>query len=140
MRLLLHSVKCLHEAGIIHRDLKLDNIMINQTEVRIIDFGLSKVIQDKQKLTTLVGTPHYIAPEIFQNCYDEKCDVWSLGVIAYLLFSQGEFPFEGDSEIQVFKAIRKGKFYLPEEQRPSVTSDGPYDWATMSEEAKDFIT
>lgn len=62
----------------------------------------------------MVGTPHYIAPEIFGGSYDEKCDVWSLGVIAYQLFSQGEFPFEGENEIQIFKAIRKGKFYLPD--------------------------
>ena len=66
--------------------------------------------------------------------------MWSLGVIAYQLFSQGELPFDGDGEIQVFKAIRKGKFYLPEEQRTSAKKDGPYDWQTMSPEAKDFIS
>lgn len=122
LRQLLHSIKCLHDVGIVHRDLKLDNIMMDEGEIRIIDFGLSKIInpEEKEKLTTVVGTPHYIAPEIFNNSYDEKCDVWSLGVIAYQLFSQGEFPFEGDNEIQIFKAIRKGKFYLPEEQTMSI--------------------
>lgn len=70
VRSLLHSVKCLHENDIVHRDLKLDNIMINNGEVKIIDFGLSKIIEEKEELTQLVGTPHYIAPEIFQNSYD----------------------------------------------------------------------
>jgi serine/threonine protein kinase len=144
MRLLLHSVKCLHDAGIVHRDLKPDNIMIDQGELRIIDFGLSKTInlEEKEKMTNLVGTPHYMAPEIFSNSYDEKCDVWSLGVIAYQLFSQGMFPFEGDNEIQIFKAIRKGKIYLPEEPNAAVNCDDgvPYDWKTMSNEAKDFIS
>jgi calcium-dependent protein kinase len=86
-----------------------------------------------------VGTPHYIAPEIFGSNYDEKCDVWSLGVIAYQLFSQGKFPFEGENEIQIFKAIRKSKIYLPEESR-AAAEDGPYDWRTMSDEAKDFVS
>ena len=89
--------------------------------MRIIDFGLSTQFnsqsEDKsevEKLTSLVGTPNYIAPEVLRYSYDEKCDIWSLGVIAYQLFSQGEFPFDGDSEIQIYSKIRKGKFYLPE--------------------------
>jgi len=45
-----------------------------------------------------VGTPHYIAPEVLKNSYDQKCDIWSLGVIAYQLFSQDEYPFDGDNE------------------------------------------
>jgi serine/threonine protein kinase len=67
IRSLLHSVKCIHEVGIVHRDLKLDNIMLDQGKVKIIDFGLSKIVdpQEKEILTSLVGTPHYIAPEIF---------------------------------------------------------------------------
>lgn len=135
IRQILHSVKVMHEIGIVHRDLKLENIMItkldNRDEIRIIDFGLSTSVT-KQKLTSFVGTPHYMAPEIIKGSYDEKCDVWSLGVITYLLFSQGQFPFEADGEIKIYKAIRKGKFYLPE--------DGNCEnWIPMSDEAKDFI-
>ena len=90
----------MHDVGIVHRDLKLDNIMMDEGEIRIIDFGLSKIIkpEEKEKLTTFCGTPHYISPEIFSGSYDEKCDVWSLGVIAYQLFSQGEYPFDGEFE------------------------------------------
>ena len=68
--------------------------------------------------------------------YDEKCDIWALGVIAYQLFSGGDFPFDGTNEVQVYKSIRKGKFYLPSQ---SVTAKKEFDWTQMSEEAKDFI-
>ena len=75
--------------GLVHRDLKLDNIMMNNSQkIRIIDFGLSISI-DGEKLSGLVCTAHYIAPEVLSGKYDEKCDIWSLGIITYLLFSQG---------------------------------------------------
>jgi len=92
-------------------------------EVRIIDFGLSIHYdpasfgkKEDRKLKSLVGTPNYIAPEIIRQSYDEKCDIWSLGVIAYQLFSEGEYPFDGDNEVQIYTRICKGKFYLPEKQ------------------------
>jgi calcium-dependent protein kinase len=91
----------------------------NNFELRIIDFGLSTFInkssskKDNTKLQSLVGTPHYIAPEIFKRSYDEKCDIWSLGVLTYLLFSRGQYPFDADGEILLYKKISKGKFYLP---------------------------
>lgn len=109
MRQLIYSVKCMHDLGIVHRDLKLDNILIQnihkndriQSEIRIIDFGLTANMDQREEksLNGLVGTPHYIAPEIVQGKYDEKCDIWALGVIAYQLFSQGEYPFRGANEV-----------------------------------------
>lgn len=92
----------------------------NNFDIRIIDFGLSTFInrnpsfkRDTNKLKTLVGTPHYIAPEIFKRSYDEKCDIWSLGVLTYMLFSRGMYPFDANGEILLYKTISKGKFYLP---------------------------
>lgn len=74
MRQLIYSVKCMHDLGIVHRDLKLDNILIQniykndriQSEIRIIDFGLTANmgLREEKSLNGLVGTPHYIAPEI----------------------------------------------------------------------------
>ena len=111
----------MHDIGIAHRDLKLDNIMFTDNngkpEIRVIDFGLSKSFDpnDKSpaKFDSLTGTAHYLAPQVIKGQYDEKCDIWALGVITYQLFSGGDYPFDGDNEVQVYKSIKKGKFYLP---------------------------
>ena len=97
-----------------------------------------------KKFTTLAGTPHYIAPEVIKQCYDEKCDLWALGIITYQLFSQGEFPFGGENESAIFKNIRRASIFLPETCDEEIVSDEQsdeygYDWRTMSDEAKDFI-
>ena len=125
IRKLLYSIKFLHDIGIVHRDLKLENIMLqtkdeNQNQIgdiRIIDLGLSIEFDPEDtsanKFTSVVGTPHYLAPEVIKQEYDEKCDIWALGIVAYLLFSQGDFPFNGENEIQIYKEIRKTKLYLP---------------------------
>jgi len=125
IRKLLYSIKLLHDLGIVHRDLKLENIMLqtkdeNQNtigDIRIIDFGLSIDFDPEttktNKFTNLVGTPHYLAPEIIKQEYDENCDIWALGIVAYQLFSQGEFPFDAENEMQIYKEIRKGKLFLP---------------------------
>lgn len=125
MRKLLYTVKFLHDIGIAHRDLKLDNIMLNsrspyasQLDVKIIDFGLSKRFDPDDssqfKFTSVVGTPHYLAPEVLQQNYNEKCDIWSLGVVCYLLFSQGQYPFDGCNEVKIYKRIQKQQVFLPE--------------------------
>lgn len=75
-------------------------------DLRIIDFGLSYKFHDQNgfpsKLTDWAGTPQFMAPEIQNGSYDEKCDIWSLGVIAYQMFSKGKFPFNGFSHQEIF--------------------------------------
>jgi len=61
----------------------------------------------------MLGTPQYLAPEVLNGCYDEKCDIWSLGIITYQMFSLGKFPFNGYNEQEIFKKAKRGKFYLP---------------------------
>lgn len=56
-------------------------------EIRIIDLGLSTILQNGQKLKCFVGTPHFMAPDIFNRTYDQKCDIWSIGVLIYMMFS-----------------------------------------------------
>lgn len=92
-----------------------------------------------------MGTPHYLAPEVLNQSYSEKCDIWAIGVIAYLLFSQGKYPFEGSNEMKLYKRIQKTQIYLPEvskisKQVSQASLGAEFDWNTMmSEDAKDFI-
>jgi len=92
MRELFSSINHCHAQGIIHRDIKPENIMIsNENTVRLIDFGLSKASK-KKNLTTIAGTPYYMAPEVLSGNYSSKADIWSLGVLLYTLVS-GYLPF-----------------------------------------------
>ena len=76
-----------------HRDIKPDNIMITNSEtVRLIDFGLSKASKNNRNLTTVAGTPYYMAPEVLEGSYSQKADIWSLGVLLYTLVC-GYLPF-----------------------------------------------
>lgn len=112
----MFAIQFLHDIGIAHRDLKMENVMISKKgcndsvlQIKIIDFGLSKQFDpddiSTDKFTGLVGTPHYLAPEVLNQSYSEKCDIWAIGIIAYLLFSQGQYPFEGSNEVKLYKRI-----------------------------------
>lgn len=96
MKQLLDTVKYLHNSSIIHRDLKPENILIEKEErigknfsklvkCKLIDFGFACYISDEKKMQELVGTPNYVAPEVYLGKYDEKSDVFSLGVILYFM-------------------------------------------------------
>ncbi len=97
----------LHSYGIIHRDLKLDNIMtVDETEdceVKLVDFGLSKIVGPKETCTEPYGTLGYAAPEVLRRIpYGKEVDIWGLGIISYILMT-GISPFEDDSDAQVLK-------------------------------------
>lgn len=92
------AVKYLHDLGIVHRDLKLENVMMDSksdvASPRLVDFGLSIVLGEGQKQTDTYGTSGYMAPEIhFQKPYGKKVDLWSLGILYYATIS-GFMPFE----------------------------------------------
>jgi len=112
MQKLLSAISYCHENNIIHRDLKPENILIeyitnNEIEVKIIDFGAS-VFHDAKKLQTeKFGTVYYVAPEVLAGRYDYKCDVWSLGVILYVLLC-GEAPFAGKNDAEILAKIKIG--------------------------------
>ena len=108
------AVNYLHERNIVHRDVKLHNILLNDSHLKLIDFGFACQVRDHELLKVFCGTPSYMSPEILgKKPYEGKpCDVWALGVCVYRMVV-GAFPFRGGSEEELFAKIKTGKFALP---------------------------
>lgn len=96
--------------------------------VKIIDFGLSQKFAQEEVLHDQVGTVYTMAPELLAGDYNEKADVWSLGVIAFMLLSSS-MPFYGRDRVHVIKRIIQGKYHFKARR-----------WASVSQEAKNFVT
>lgn len=149
MRQLFSAVSFCHSKNILHRDLKPENILIQYSSItkantqskdikssvnssnkelliKVVDFGTSCIKKDTY-LKEKTGTAYYIAPEVIQNNYNEKCDIWSLGVILYILLS-GNPPFSDEDDDEILKKIVIGKYSL----------EGA-SWKNISKEAKDLI-
>ena len=127
---LLRAIDHCHANGIVHRDLKLDNVLFRKhksLEVRLIDFDISCKLPEEGPMTEMVGTKAYMAPEVFERSYNEKCDVWSIGVMAHALLS-GELPFNGQDDDDLICKIKQAQLLW----------DAPC-WKFVSKEAKDFI-
>jgi len=101
MKQVLSCINYCHQNNIVHRDLKPENILLEQNKefdaIKIIDFGTSLVYDPNKNLDEKLGTPYYIAPEVLNKNYNSKCDIWSCGVICYILLS-GMPPFNGQSD------------------------------------------
>ncbi|OMJ74964.1 hypothetical protein SteCoe_25991 [Stentor coeruleus] len=128
---IMSSVLTCHEKGIVHRDLKPENILfisnLETSPLKVIDFGTSKKLEARSSLSSLTGTAYYIAPEVIRGNYDFKCDIWSCGVILYIMLC-GYPPFRGSSEEIILNSISKGYF-----------SFSGKEWANISHEAKALI-
>ena len=130
---IMSAIEYCHNHGIVHRDLKPENLLyLNKGDeknnpLKIIDFGLSRVVEREKKLKSKVGTAYYVAPEILFGVYNEKCDIWSAGVILYILLS-GDPPFNGPSDNIIYAKIEKMIFDFPEKK-----------WQNISNDAKDLL-
>lgn len=117
-RQIVSAVAYMHEHGLVHRDLKLENILISETggvnEIKLIDFGFATNCQAGHKLSLFCGTPCYMDPDLVkQRKYSgQGVDVWALGVILFLLVTGG-VPFWGDNEAELFRRIGAAKYSLP---------------------------
>lgn len=118
-RRVLLGVEYLHSRGVVHRDLKPQNILCcseqDITQVKIGDFGLSKILSADSLLKTRCGSPHYLAPEVL-TCpsYDSKVDIWSVGVIAYVMLT-GSLPFYSEDIREVIKHVMLAEYTWPED-------------------------
>ena len=130
---LLKAINYCHKMNIIHRDIKPENIMITNREkngclqVKLIDFGTAKIFEKGHQENKYVGSSYYMAPEIIKRKYDEKCDLWSIGVILYILLT-GRPPFDGNDDDEILENVKKGVF-----DRSS------YPYPLLSSNAKDLI-
>ena len=113
-RQIFDAMNYLHKRNIAHRDIKLENILINKNyEVKIIDFGFGMYNPDNLPQKFFCGTPNYMPPEIAcKRPYNgQKADLWSLGVLIYKLYC-ADFPFKGKNEKDLYKSIQRGKFRM----------------------------
>ena len=144
---IMSAIAYCHEKGIVHRDMKLENILFatesEDSPIKIIDFGLSVLLGKKEtknenetadlkkygfkRMKTKVGTIYYMSPEIIKGNYDEKCDIWACGVILYTLLG-GYPPFNGSTDKDIYSMISQIKYDF-----------NPPVWKNVSKYAKELI-
>ena len=114
-----------------HRDLKPENILLEDNksfdQIKVIDFGTALMFNSDQQFQDTIGTPYYIAPEVLNKSYSKECDLWSTGVILYILLS-GLPPFNGRNDTEIISSIKKGVFNFKNKV-----------WNDISSLAKDLV-
>ena len=127
----MSCIQYCHNKNICHRDLKPENLLYlnpgseKDNLIKVIDFGLSQACD---RLKTKVGTAYYVSPEILNGNYTHLCDIWSAGVILYILLS-GDPPFNGPNDSAIYQKVAQMKYTFPENK-----------WKNVSNEAKDLIS
>jgi calcium-dependent protein kinase len=127
----LSAIVYCHNHKICHRDLKPENLLLEDdnidSNIKVIDFGTSKFCKLNERMKEKYGTPYYIAPEVIKKDYNIKCDVWSCGVILYIMLS-GHPPFGGKTNDEIMNKVLEGSYNFARKE-----------WTQVSEMAKDLI-
>ncbi|KAL8255738.1 hypothetical protein R6Q59_030805 [Mikania micrantha] len=131
IRTIVGVIEACHSLGVMHRDLKPENFLFvdedEDSSLKTIDFGISVFFKPGETFNDVVGSPYYVAPEVLLKKYGLEADIWSAGVILYILLC-GMPPFCGESESEIFEEVLRGKL--------DFTSD---PWPSISESAKDLV-
>lgn len=133
MQQMLRAVYYMHANNFCHRDLKPENFLFSTKEdietatLKIIDFGLAFEFQPGKDMKTKAGTPFYVAPQVLHGKYDQSADLWSVGVILYVLLC-GYPPFWGESDKEVLNKVKAG-----------VVAFDPRDWKNVSIDAQNLV-
>lgn len=130
---IINAINYCHSHGVCHRDIKPENILFSDkndfSSLKVVDFGLSRVFSSEDKvMTSVVGTTFYMAPEVINGKYNEKCDIWSAGCILYIMLC-GRPPFYAKNDSELIRKInaKAYSFNYPE-------------FSVISSDAKDLIT
>ena len=130
-RMMIRTIAHCHNLGVMHRDLKPENFVLatkdEDAPVKAIDFGLSAYFEPGERFRDIVGSSYYVAPEVLKRNYSCEADIWSAGVILYILLS-GVPPFWGRTDTAIFETVRKGRYNLVGDP-----------WSKISESAKGLI-
>lgn len=130
IRPIIDAINYLHSLNIIHRDIKLENLLYSTDDpssrmIKVSDFGLARFISLETLASTTCGTPGYVAPEIlYQTKYGKECDYWSIGVVLYTMLC-GYMPFYDKDTLALFEKIKQGVYWFH-----------PPAWDNISVEAK----
>ena len=132
MKQSFYALCYLHKNRICHRDIKPENFLLykedDDTHIKLIDFGLAKRVEPNEIMNKPNGTPYYIAPEVLKGSYTTQCDIWSMGVIMYIMLC-GKPPFGGKQNKDIINNVLNSTYSMKNEV-----------WNSISNDAKDMIS
>lgn len=132
MKQAFYALCYLHSNRICHRDIKPENFLLykedDDSHIKLIDFGLAKRVNPDEVMNKPNGTPYYIAPEVLKGSYTTQCDIWSMGVIMYIMLC-GKPPFGGKQNKDIINNVLNGQYSMKSEV-----------WNSVSVDAKDMIS